>query len=382
MIFSPPSVLHVLPGLTVGGAELTVFRLAREERKRGINSEVLCLKRIGPLGRHFEKAGIPARSFNFNETLGAFTRWLWPGKKQLRPFDIIDGWLYSGNLMGVILSQGWPGSGLVWNLMQANVSPAVNGIKTRWLMQTGARLSGRWPDRIVCNSIAARESHESLGYSPSKMRVIPNGIDTDIFRPQKGTGERFRAERGIPATSLVLGHLARWDPQKDHRTLIRAVGRLIRQGGDVHLFLAGPAVSAENHRLMKWIEETGFSERFHPIGPVEDTPHFLAALDIFCLSSVGESSSYALAEAMACGVPAVVTDVGDSRALLGESGVVVGPSDSEAFCAGLQRLASLGPEGRSRLGQTARERIVRDYSFAKMVDAYQALYQEIKSGRE
>jgi glycosyltransferase involved in cell wall biosynthesis len=371
------SVLHVLPGLGFGGTEFVVFRLARAERARGVRSEILSLKDGGVLVPEAISAGIPTRSLGSGEGMRGFGRCLWPAGKSSPPYDIIHGWLYSGNLMAGIFSKGWPGSRLIWNLMQANVSPAVNGLKTRLLMKAGARLSGRWPDRIVCNSVAAREAHAGLGYAGSKMRVIPNGVDTDNFQPNPNSRARFREIRGVSSSGLVLGHLARWDPQKDHRTLIRAVGLLIKKGVDAHLFLAGPGVSPENGLLMQWIAETGRPERFHPMGPVEDTPSFLAALDIFCLSSVGESSSYALAEAMACGVPAVVTNVGDARDVVGETGVVVPPAQPQAFCEGLLRLASLSPAARFHHGAQGRERIVHNYSFSKMVDAYQALYQSI-----
>lgn len=366
----------------MGGSELTVFRLVQEERRRGLDSRVLSLKSGGSLGRRFEDAKIPTRALNIQDGLGALARWVWPGRNIFPPFDIVDGWLYSGNLMAGILSRGWPGSSLVWNLMQANISPAVNGAKTRFLMASGARFSGRWPDRIVCNSEAAKMAHEGIGYDSSKMTVIPNGVGTDCFQPNPEIRAQFRREWHIPSDSIVLGHLARWDPQKDHRSLVEAFALLVGRGVNAQLFMAGPGVTNKNPLLMKWIQETGLSERFHLLGPIDDAPHFLAGLDIFCLSSVGESSSYALAEAMACGVPAVVTDVGDSRALLGESGVVVAPSDPEAFCQGLHRLASMGVDGRSRLGQMGRDRIVRDYSFQKMVDAYQALYRDIIRVRE
>ncbi|HMX95660.1 MAG TPA: glycosyltransferase, partial [Elusimicrobiota bacterium] len=230
--------------------------------------------------------------------------------------------------------------------------------------------------------LAAQRAHEGIGFDSSKMTVIPNGIDTDRFHPNSALRAQFRREWNLSPDDIVLGHLARWDPQKDHRTLVEAFGSLIRKGANARLFLAGPGVTPEISLLMKWVRETGAPERFHLLGSVEDAPHFLAGLDVFCLSSRGESSSYALAEAMACGVPAVATDVGDARVLLGDSGVIVRPSDPDAFCAGIEKLISMGPQARAHLGRIARERIVRDYSFAKMVNAYQALYQEIKSGRK
>lgn len=377
----PLSVLHVLPGLGFGGTEFVVLRLAQAERDRGVQSELLSLKGGGPLIREVESSRIPYRCLTLSGGLGALHRWKFPVRKNNRPFDVVHGWLYSGNLVAGVFSRGWPGSGLIWNLMQANVTPAVNGFKTRLLMQGGGRMSQKWPDRIVCNSLAAQEAHQGLGFAISKMQIIPNGIDTGMYRPFPEARAIFCKKQGVSPTGLMLGHLARWDPHKDHRTLVRSVGMLLKKGIDAHLFLGGPGVDKKNSTLMNWIGETGFSDRFHPIGVLE-TPHlFLSSLDIFCLSSVGESSSYALAEAMACGVPAVVTDVGDSRQVLGVSGIVVPPSDPEAFCQGLYRLATLDSPERTQLGLLGRDRIMNHYSFKKMVDAYQALYQDVLSHR-
>jgi glycosyltransferase involved in cell wall biosynthesis len=377
----PLSVLHVLPGLGFGGTEFTVYRLAQAERIRGVQSEIMSLKAAGGLVRDIKAAGIPHRSMSVSGGVGALSRWMYPENSKSRPYDIVQGWLYSGNIMAGVLAGGWPGSRVIWNLMQANVSPAVNGFKTRMLMKGGAWLSRRWPDRIVCNSLAAQEAHQGLGYTDTKMRIIPNGVDTGIYRYYPEARTSFCRVHGVSPTSLILGHLARWDPHKDHQTLVRSVGLLLNRGIDTHLFLAGPGVTIDNHILMQWIDETGFPERFHMLGMVKDTPPFLSSLDIFCLSSVGESSSYSLAEALACEVPSVVTDVGDSRHVLGDAGVVVNPSDPEAFCQGLVALAVLGSEERKRLGRIGRERIVDHYSFQKMVEAYQSLYQQIFSER-
>ncbi|MBK8574333.1 MAG: glycosyltransferase [Elusimicrobia bacterium] len=371
------SVLHVLPGLGFGGTEFVVARLARAERAVGVQNKVLYFKGGGPLVEELRKEGIPCQRLTYGAGLSALARWIFPLKKKGLSFDLVHGWLYSGNLMAGVLSRGIPGTKLVWNLMQANLTPEVNSPKTRFLMAIGAHLSTRWPDRIVYNSVAAQKAHEGTGFDSSKMTVIPNGVDTDRFSPNPVLCTQFKRENNLTSDTIILGHLARWDPQKDHRRLVEAFRLLVSQGVNAHLFMAGPGVTKENTLLMKWIQETGAPDRFHLLGPIEDAPRFLAGLDIFCLSSLGESSSYALMEAMACGVPAVVTDVGDARDVVGDTGVVVPPAQPQAFCDGLKRLTSLSSAARTQKGAQARDRIVRDYSFKKMVDAYQTLYQSI-----
>jgi glycosyltransferase involved in cell wall biosynthesis len=282
--------------------------------------------------------------------------------------------LYNGNLAAGALALFRPGTGLVWNLMQANLSAAVNRWPTRAAMRLGAALSAGRPDAVVCNSEAARTAHAAAGYAAAKMSVIPNGVDTELYRPSEN------ARTGVGP--VVIGHLARWDPQKDHATFVRAVGRLLRRGVDVRARLAGPGVTADNPDLTRWIAETGRPECFERLGALDQTVPFYQSLDVFCLSSVGESSPYALAEAMACGLPAAATDVGDCRAVLNDGDALAPAGDDDALSRALERWARLGPEERRQKGREARARIVEHYSFRRMVDAYLDLYQAVAARRD
>ncbi|HMU75800.1 MAG TPA: glycosyltransferase [Elusimicrobiota bacterium] len=355
------SVVHVVPGLGYGGTEFVVLRLAEAERARGWDSRVVSLKRSGALFPAFEKAGVPARPLGPSDFRGPA-----PGT--------VVGWLYNGNLAAGALARFRPGTGLVWNLMQANLSAAVNRWPTRAAMRLGAALSAGRPDAVVCNSEAARTAHAAAGYAAAKMSVIPNGVDTELYRPSEN------ARTGVGP--VVIGHLARWDPQKDHATFVRAVGRLLRRGVDVRARLAGPGVTADNPDLTRWIAETGRPECFERLGALDQTVPFYQSLDVFCLSSVGESSPYALAEAMACGLPAAATDVGDCRAVLNDGDALAPAGDDDALSRALERWARLGPEERRRKGREARGRIVEHYSFRRMVDAYLDLYQTVAARRD
>lgn len=371
------SVLHVLPGLGYGGAEYVVSRLAQAERALGVQNQVLYLKGQAPLAEDLRKGGVPCRRMDAMTTFSALAGFFFPSRGKKQPYDIVHGWLYPGNLAAGMLAGGGRRAPVIWNLMQGNLGPEVNSPKIRAYMTIGAHYSSRWPSKIVCNSLLAQKAHEKIGYDASRMTVISNGIDTNTFRPDPATRARFREKYSLSEPTLVIGHLARWDPNKDHRTLLSAFGLAVGRGVNAHLCLAGPGVTDENPVLMEWVRQTGAADRVHLLGPVEDTPGFLASLDLFCLSSIGESSSYALAEAMSCGIPAVATDVGDARDVVGDAGVIVPPAQSQAFCEGLLRLTSLSSATRTHKGAQARERIIHNYSFNKMVAAYQTLYRSI-----
>jgi glycosyltransferase involved in cell wall biosynthesis len=169
--------------------------------------------------------------------------------------------------------------------------------------------------------------------------------------------------------------IARFDPMKDHPNFIRAAALLARRLAEVRFVLCGLGAAPENADLVRLLAEHGVRDRFHLLGRRSDIPRVMNALDVCTLSSFGEAFPLAIGEAMSCGVPCVVTDVGDSAYLVGDTGRVVPPRDSTALAGAWEALASLEPEARRRLGLAARERIVQHFALAGVVEQYTNLYR-------
>jgi glycosyltransferase involved in cell wall biosynthesis len=172
---------------------------------------------------------------------------------------------------------------------------------------------------------------------------------------------------------LLVGMAARYHPLKDHRNFVLAASR-VPELLDVHFVLCGEGILPENAELSGWIEQAGLSGRFHLLGRREDMPRLLASLDISTLSSRSEAFPLVVGEAMACGVPCVVTDVGESSEIVGTTGLAVPPEDPEALAAAWRKLIEGGPELRGRLGQLARQRVEERYSLPSVVATYEELY--------
>jgi glycosyltransferase involved in cell wall biosynthesis len=163
---------------------------------------------------------------------------------------------------------------------------------------------------------------------------------------------------------------------KDHANFLRAAGLLAQQYPKAHFLLAGRELDDTNRTLRELILELGIEGHTHLLGERTDIERLVAALDIFCLSSAyGESFPVIVAEAMSCGVPCVVTDVGDSAWMLNHTGRVVPPRDAKALAAACAELLELEPSGREALGLAARKRVVERFSLATVVAEYEALYQ-------
>jgi glycosyltransferase involved in cell wall biosynthesis len=179
----------------------------------------------------------------------------------------------------------------------------------------------------------------------------------------------------------LLGSFARFHPQKDHETLCRAAGLVAAARPDVHLVLAGVGIDAGNERLVAWLRESGAADRCHLLGERDDMPRLTAALDLALMtSSFGEAFPLVVGEAMACGVPCVVTDVGDARQMVADTGRVVPARDAQALAGAVLDLLAMPVDERAALGARARERVQRELSLTAVAARYESLYTEVLAG--
>jgi glycosyltransferase involved in cell wall biosynthesis len=219
-----------------------------------------------------------------------------------------------------------------------------------------------------------------LGYRPKSWANAPNGVDLACFRVRRSEQAALRAQLGLPANALVIGLVARFHPMKDAETFLRAAGIFAKSRPDAQFILCGSGFDASNGVLAALIAELELGGRVILLGRRPDTEDIYPALDILTLCSIyGEGFPNVLCEAMACGVPCVVTDVGDSGAIVGDTGVVVPMRDALALSDGWQNVVSRGMQA---LGDRARARVESNYSLGLMCSRYAALYESIAaSGR-
>ena len=269
------------------------------------------------------------------------------------------------------------GGRVIWGIRFSNFDPQTCSRATIWTARACAALSRWLPTRIVCCSEASRSVHAALGYRADKMVVIPNGFDLGIFRPDPAARAAVRAELAIPPEALLIGLVGRFDPQKDQRVFLQAAALLAEGHQDARFLLCGDDITAENSALMSWIDPA-IRQRCHLLGRRDDLPRLTAALDVATSSSAyGEAFSNAVGEAMACAVPCVVTDVGDSARIVGETGKVVPPRDARALATAWSELLAAGEPARRSLGLAARGRVEARYSLPAIVRRYEALYQAV-----
>ncbi|HWR97775.1 MAG TPA: glycosyltransferase [Candidatus Methanoperedens sp.] len=224
-----------------------------------------------------------------------------------------------------------------------------------------AAFASRAADRVIYNSFAGRDYALSRGFSRRNAVVVPNGIDVARFRPDREGGRRVRGEWGVPPEAPLVGLVGRLDPMKDHEAFLDAAALVRRESPGVRFVCVGEGPGAFAAGLRARAAQRGLEEALVWAGAREDMPAVYGALDVLALSSRGEAFPNVVGEAMACGVPCVVTDVGDAARIVGGEGVVVPPQDPPALAAGLRLLLAEPPGERAARSARCRARIVSEF---------------------
>jgi len=159
--------------------------------------------------------------------------------------------------------------------------------------------------------------------------------------------------------------------------IVEAVARLKQEFPHIRLLMIGDGLDERNQDLTARIEGLGLGGRVHLVGPQEEVWRWMPALDVLVSASTTEGFPNVVGEAMACGVPCVATDVGDSALLVGETGVVVPLDGVESLADAIRGLARRSPQERRLLGERARARVLAHFSVPRMIAAYERLYDEI-----
>ncbi|MFT5314723.1 MAG: glycosyltransferase involved in cell wall biosynthesis [Candidatus Krumholzibacteriia bacterium] len=368
-------VLHVIIGLRVGGAEMMLLKLLGQMNRSDFEPVVATFLDGGACAEPLQKMGVPVHHLGMNHAWQA-PRAMLRLRQLAREFepDIIQGWMYHGNIAATIVAgQMRARPDLYWNIRHSLADPSQEKFLTRRLIELGGRWSER-PRKVVHNSTVSIGQHAEVGFCPDNAVMIPNGFDLDKFSPSAAARRKTRLDLGVPPETFLVGNLGRYHPVKAQGDFIEAAALFGEKNPEIHFLLAGADITAENPVLQKAVLSSGVSERIHLLGPQDDPAAFLAALDIYCLSSHGEGFPNVLGEAMACGVPCVTTDVGEAKEIVIPWGEVAPPADPVSLAAAMESLFGRMSQEGERLGHACRVSIGDRYDLAQIADLYTAMY--------
>lgn len=371
-------VVHIITGLGVGGAEMMLHKLLTTMDRSQYEPAVISLMAGGECRDLIEAEGIPVFDLDMKAGMPSVgqVQKMRQLAKQLEP-DLVQGWMYHGNVMATLFVKFVSGNPrLLWNIRHSVADLGQEKRGTRLVIRLGA-LGSKRPDRIIYNSEVSQEQHARLGYAPEKAEMIPNGFDMDRFRPSPEAAAQLRAQLGLPDDTMLVGVAARCHPMKGHEIFLRAAARLRSEGSNSHFVLAGRGVAGDDP-VLRDLAGGVLDACVHLLGQRRDMPSFLAGLDLLCVPSLfGEGFPNVLGEAMACGVPCVATDVGESKTIVADTGRIVPPNDLAALVRALGEMMALDWEDRADLGRRCRTRIQEDYSLGKIAARYAELYQSV-----
>jgi glycosyltransferase involved in cell wall biosynthesis len=366
-------LLFISTGLGIGGAEISLFHILQHLDRTRFGLRVVSLTGPGDIGPKIEALGIPVLSLDLARRPLAD---LWRLRGLVRDFEpqLVQTWMYHADLLGGLVARLAGVRHVVWGIRNTHLDRRASSRATRAIAWLCARMSAWLPRAIVSCSHAAREVHRRIGYRSDRFVVIRNGFDLVRFRPDPGCRASVRTELGLPTDAPLVIHVGRFHTDKNHTGLIAAAAVVARRLPQVHFVLVGGDVDEHNRQLTAAVDANYLGGRVHMLGLRHDTARLIAASDVLCLPSRTEAFSRVLGEALACGVPCVASDVGDSRAVVGDCGRIVAPGDMQALAQALVEVLGLPESERTALRERARARAVEEFDIAQVAREYETFY--------
>jgi glycosyltransferase involved in cell wall biosynthesis len=368
-------VLFLIRSLQPGGAERQVAELAKGLKAAGHHVSVVVLYPGGAFERELRATGVPTTSLDKTTRYGSLhvaARLLKIVRRE-KP-ALLYSVLTAANLLSLALRVRHRHVRLVWTIRASYVDFDEYDPWMR-VASTLEKHLAELCDRIIVNSQAGFDHAVHGGYRPEKLVVVRNGIDTECFRRDPEGADRLRKNWQVASHEKLVGLVGRVDPMKDHRAFLAAAALLARRRADVRFVCVGDGPEAYWEEMRAVARRLGLGDRLRWAGLRSDMPAVYSALDALVLCSRGEGLPNVVAEAMACGTPCCVTDVGDAAWVVDGLGVVVGSSAEDVLADGMERVLVNPPDAPQR--EALRRRIVENLSVKRLIAETERVFQDL-----
>ena len=399
----PLHVVHIISGLTGGGAEGALYRLLSHERTAHPDDRhtVVSLTDEGVYGSRIREVDVSLRCLGMprgRPTVAGFLA-LYRFLRTVPRTTVVQTWMHHADLLGGLAARLAGRRRVVWGVRHSTFDSDTRALKA--IAKACALLSGKIPEALISCSARAAEAHRNIGYR-RRFDIVPNGYDLELLHPEPAAARELRAEWEIPADAPLIGMVARYTPQKDHVRLIEAFARLVgraKQAGQdrgaganaapgatrplefARLVLVGEGCDPGNTELLAIARRHNVADRVILASRRNDIAAIMSALDVHVLSSAsGEAFPNVVAEAMACGAASIATDVGDATQIVGDTGWIVPPANTTALCDAMrealhERLAQ--PQAAAARSEAARQRVASTYSLEAMGEGFRSVWKRV-----
>jgi len=357
--------------LNGGGAERQLLTLLKGMDKTKCNIFALSFYEGGSFSEEIKKIPgityIPLKKQGRWDIFG-FLFHLIRELRQIRP-DLLHAYLDAPNCLSIFLKPFVPKTRMVWGVRASNMDLSRYDWLARYVYKLECFLS-RFADLIIVNSKAGYEYAVLQGFPEKNMITIPNGIDIEYFKPQKESALELRKQWGAEKDTILIGLVGRIDPMKDHATFLKAAEIVVKNEKNIRFICIGDGPTTYKDEIVALGERLGLSRHLVWASFLKNMPLVYNALDIVCSSSITEGFPNVIGEAMACGVPCVVTDVGDSSWIVGSTGIVVPPNNPQALAEGLLKCRIMSNK---KTSTQARLRIEKNFSLKELVERTESI---------
>ena len=370
-------ILHIITGLKDGGAENILYKICKHDVKnKHIVISIISLKNSKNVYPLIKKLGVKIYSFDlkFYSIFKFFS--LVHLIRSLKP-DVVQTWLAHSDFIGGIASRLAGINRVVWNVRYSKLDRSIVKLRTLILIRILSILSYLIPQIIIVVSKSTFKNCQRLGYSSQKLRLVHNGYETLKHSSTKNRNyyrKKFKIKKKIP----IVGSVARYAPTKDHLNLLTALSILKKKNIDFICILIGSNINKKNKKLLSLIKKLNLFNQVKLLGHSGNILKSMKGLDIHILSSVTEGFPNVVAEAMSCGTPCVVTDVGDSALIVGNTGWKVKPGNPIKLAKAIQKgFLEIGTTKWKKRSYQSRLRIKKNFKIDKMVARYNSIWSKI-----
>jgi len=364
-------IVHIITGLGSGGAENMLYKLLKYSDKSKYYHEVISLMDEGIIGKRIRDEGVKIHSLNVSKS--NIFKSILNARRICKDFDIINTWLYHADMFGFVIAKLLLKKKLIWNIRHSNLDKNANKSRTLMIVKINSLLSKKL-DCITFNSNKALETHITVGFKNKNTIVIPNGFELNKFSFNEENRNTLRRAFNLDKDSKALITVGRWDVQKDYVTLFKALNEIKNTHTNFKMIMVGTNLDEYNEDLCNLSIKYDLRDKLMLLGRRNDISELLSAADCYISPSLGESFSNSIGEAMACALPCIVTDVGDSKQIVGETNYVVNAKDFKGLAEAIGRFLDKSESPRNF---NSRDRIVENFDIRKVVKDYERNYQDI-----
>ena len=368
-------ILHIITGLGDGGAENTLFKVCKYDTEN--KHIVISLTNLGKYEFLLKNIGI--KVYNLDLKFYSILKFLFLIKliRYIKP-DIIQTWLIMADLIGGIAGRIAGIKNIIWNIHFTNLKLDSTKLRNLLIIRVLAKLSYLIPKKTVVVSKSGIKNCKNLGYSNKKLIFIPNGYELNIFKYSKHQEKNFKKKFKIKKNIPIIGNVSRYDPIKDHNTLLEALSLILLRKKNFFCFLVGSGLSIKNENLRSQIIKLGLENNVKLLGTKKNITEIMNGLDVHILTSKSEAFPNVVVEAMACRTPCIVTNVGDCSSIIGKTGWLVPPQNPARLAKIIESVFNqIGSKDWNKRRNESRLRIKENFDISRMIKSLNYLWIKV-----